>query len=123
MIGCWLGFIVATLIMQLQFLNGLVSNDIGRYIFIIIFVVGFALLTLKFQDVLMIISTAIIGSYAIFLGLDYFARTGFGNFIYNAIYRRAFEGIDGRAWVMVAGFVSLSVVGITIQFKFRHRRK
>ena len=116
-IGCLLGFSVATLILQMQFLKGILSSDAGRYIFITVFVIIFGLLILKFQDIVMIVATSIIGAYAVFLGVDYFIRTGFGAFIYNAIYRREFDGIDGSAWGMVAGFVSLAVVGITLQFK------
>ena len=122
-VGALLGFVTATLLLQLQFLQGLVRSDIARFIVIIIFAIGFAVLTLKLQDPIMIVGTSIIGAYATFLGVDYFARTGFGGFIYNAIYRYEFDGIDGRAWGMVAGFISLSVVGLVIQLQFARRTK
>jgi hypothetical protein len=78
--------------------NGLIQSNWGRAILIIVFAVVGMVLAAFFERLLMIMATAFIGAFAIFIGLDVYLMTGFAESVMNFL----------RAWKTTAATSSLS---------------
>ncbi|CAJ0829826.1 6616_t:CDS:2 [Entrophospora sp. SA101] len=108
-----IGFIVGMLLICCA------SNDIARIVFIVAFAITGLILACIFEDVIIILGTSFIGAYAMILGVDMFANTGFRLSV------RAF--LDGTpyttsrdVYLMLGGLIALFIAGSLIQYKF-HR--
>jgi ABC-type bacteriocin/lantibiotic exporter with double-glycine peptidase domain len=75
-----MGFLIATLLLQIREIQNLLTDPVYRYIFIAIVALLFGIAIFFAQKILMIIATGIIGAYAITLGADYWIKSGFGRF-------------------------------------------
>lgn len=78
--------------------NGLIQSNWGRAILIIVFVVVDMVLVAFFERLLMMVATAFIGSFAVFIGLDVYLTTGFAESVMSFL----------RAWKTTAETSSLS---------------
>lgn len=121
LLGALAGYSLAIFILSLTS-NGLIQSNTGRIIFIVIFVLVGLLLTFFFENEVIIFGTAFIGSYAIFIGIDMFACTGFANSIrsfldgnHNIVYNA-----DVKVYLMIAGMIVLFIIGAVFQYKY-HR--
>lgn len=99
--------------------GGLIKNDIARIVFIVAFAIAGLILACIFEDVIIILGTSFIGAYAMILGVDMFANTGFRLSV------RAF--LDGTpyttsrdVYLMLGGLIALFIAGSFIQYRF-HR--
>nr|CAG8465975.1 8320_t:CDS:2 [Entrophospora candida] len=108
-----IGFIVGMLLICCA------SNDIARIVFIVAFAIAGLILACIFEDVIIILGTSFIGAYAMILGVDMFANTGFRLSV------RAF--LDGTpyttsrdVYLMLGGLIALFIAGSFIQYRF-HR--
>ncbi|CAH1761729.1 659_t:CDS:2 [Entrophospora sp. SA101] len=104
---------------MLRINGGLIKNDIARIVFIVAFAITGLILACIFEDVIIILGTSFIGAYAMILGVDMFANTGFRLSV------RAF--LDGTpyttsrdVYLMLGGLIALFIAGSLIQYKF-HR--
>lgn len=118
LLGLVAGMALANFILALGD-GGLIKNDAGRIVFIVIFAILGLILACIFEEVIIILGTAFIGAYAIILGIDMFANTGFRLSV------RAF--LDGTPYstsrdiyLMLGGLIGLFIVGSFVQYRF-HR--
>lgn len=118
LLGLVAGLALANFILALGD-GGLIKNDIGRIVFIVVFAILGLILACIFEEVIIILGTSFIGAYAIILGVDMFANTGFRLSV------RAF--LDGTPYstsrdiyLMLGGLIALFIAGSLVQYRF-HR--
>jgi MFS family permease len=100
--------------------DGLIHSKAGRIIFIIVLTLIGLLLAIFFKNTFIILGTAFIGAYAIILGIDLFARTGF------ALSVKAFmDGnhdtdykVNTKVYLMLAGMIVLFILGSIFQYRY-----
>jgi hypothetical protein len=116
--GCLIGHVISIYILGFA-----QSTVIGRppwsYVFIAVCCLVFGILILFFKKPLLIISTACLGSYFVFYGLDVFmlGKTGFATVFDGFISgTHSITQMTDDTWYMVAGSVVLAILGILVQF-------
>lgn len=118
-IGALLGFTLAMFILSLG--NGGVIQGVGRTVFIVVFVVVFAILIHFFETALVILGTAISGSFAFVYGLDIFLRTGFTLIVRSVLTGNGVYQTSSAVYGMIGGFVVGALAGTLLQW-YQHRR-
>ncbi|PWA00756.1 hypothetical protein BB558_003222 [Smittium angustum] len=105
------GFALAAYIMNWSSI-GLFNQNWARIVFICAFVIIGGLLVLFFERPVTIISTSIYGSYALFVGIDCFARTGFKESIASVLSKTT-NPVKNTAAIygMLAGTIVLAIIG------------
>ncbi|KAL1920980.1 uncharacterized protein VTP21DRAFT_11615 [Calcarisporiella thermophila] len=110
------GFFLAMFILSLK-TGGLIESNTGRIIFIICLVVAGGVLIWFLEKPITIIFTSLIGSFSLFLGIDFFAQTGlyacFDAFLHSGRFVA-----DGKVYGMLAGMAVFFLIGLIVQFKF-----
>ncbi|KAJ2520634.1 hypothetical protein H4217_001908 [Coemansia sp. RSA 1939] len=116
LIGALGGFALATWILSMKS-GGLIHSDVGRILFIVALVVGGMVVALFIQRPAIIVASSVWGAYALFVGIDCFARTGFQ---YTAL---AFLNAPGatyetspKVYAMIACMAVSACLGIFVQF-------
>ena len=113
-IGALLGFVLASFTLSLVS-GGMIPSGVGRSVFLVAFVLLFGTAIFFLELPLLILGTAIPGSYAIVLGMDIFAGVGF------AMSTRAFLTGTGdfvttwKMWLLIVLFMVMSIVGTLFQ--------
>ncbi|PWA00783.1 hypothetical protein BB558_003160 [Smittium angustum] len=111
------GFALATYVMGWSS-TGLFTQNWAKIIFICGFVVVSALLVMFLERPAIILSTSVYGSYAVFVGIDCFAKTGFKESITNVLSKtKAPIKITPSMYGMLVGVVIFAVIGAVVQFK------
>ncbi|RGB34670.1 hypothetical protein C1646_624269 [Rhizophagus diaphanus] len=121
LLGALAGYTFALFILSWRS-DGLIHNNAGRIVFIVVLTILGLLLACFFKNTLIILATAFIGAYAIILGIDLFARTGFAQSV------RAFLDKNNdtpyttntKIYLMLAGMLGFFIVGSLFQFRY-HR--
>ncbi|PWA01190.1 hypothetical protein BB558_002722 [Smittium angustum] len=115
-LGCLGGFALAAYIMNWSS-SGLFSQNWVRIVFIVVFVIIGGLLVIFFERPVTIISTSIYGSYALFVGIDCFAKTGFKESIASVLSKTT-NPVKNTATIygMLAGTIVLAIIGASFQF-------
>lgn len=123
LVGALGGFALASWILSMRS-GGLIHSDVGRILFIVAMILIAMGIVFFLQRPAIIVASAIWGSYALFVGIDCFARTGFQ---YTAL---AFLETPGAAYEtspqvygMIAGMAVSACLGIVVQFKLTRPRK
>ncbi|KAJ2063725.1 hypothetical protein GGI17_001511 [Coemansia sp. S146] len=116
LVGALGGFALASWILAMKS-GGLIHSDVGRILFIVAFVLVGMAVVFFIERPAIIVASAIWGSYALFVGIDCFARTGFQ---YTAL---AFLNAPGavyetspKVYAMIAGMAVCACLGIVTQF-------
>ncbi|ORX83955.1 hypothetical protein K493DRAFT_320176 [Basidiobolus meristosporus CBS 931.73] len=112
------GFALSMFILSLK--DGLlITNSTARYVFIGVFVVVGMVLIFFFEKPILIVGTALIGSYSLVVGVDYFVRTGFTQQLLDFLNGRGetFYHTTGAVYGMLASLAILFLVGVFVQFK------
>ncbi|KAJ2818918.1 hypothetical protein GGI24_004951, partial [Coemansia furcata] len=116
LVGALGGFALASWILAMKS-GGLIHSDVGRILFIVAFVIVGMAVVFFIERPAIIVASAIWGSYALFVGIDCFARTGFQ---YTAL---AFLNAPGavyetspKVYAMIAGMAVCACLGIVTQF-------
>ncbi|KAI9091739.1 hypothetical protein DFS34DRAFT_584369, partial [Phlyctochytrium arcticum] len=124
-IGGLLGFSLAMMVLSLKE-GGLIPEGIGRTIFIIVMVIAFGVLILFAERPLLIIGTSVAGSFALFLGIDTFAKAGLLDAV-NQFIAGAKNGViytpTKYVYAELAGIVILSFIGIGVQWYATRKNK
>ncbi|KAI8067984.1 hypothetical protein BC940DRAFT_300037 [Gongronella butleri] len=106
--------------------NGVIQSNWGRAILIIVLVVVGIVLMIFFERPLMVIATAFIGSFAIFLGIDIYVQTGFAHAVTDFLHARTSTVIADatpQLRAMLGGCLGLAIVGGLIQWCQLRRHK
>jgi hypothetical protein len=120
-LGGLFGFLISNSLLQIDVISNLFYQEVFRLLFIAAFALVVGIIALYIQKYLIIISSAFVGSFAVFIGIDYFVQSGFGQWFYRAIHVGDFQGLDGRGYALFAGFIALSLIGIGLQLSHAKR--
>ncbi|KAJ1800747.1 hypothetical protein LPJ59_000849 [Coemansia sp. RSA 2399] len=123
LIGALGGFALATWILSMKS-GSLIHSDVGRILFIVALIIIGMIAAFFLQRPAIIVASSIWGSYALFVGIDCFARTGFQ---YTAL---AFLNTPGaiyetspKVYAMIACMAISACLGIFVQFWITRSRK
>jgi len=104
---CWLGF-------RTLFPNA-ITNEAGLYILLVFAIIAVGIIALIFENFVLVVLTAIVGSFLFSQGLDHWTQTNFNVF-------GALHGDDtcnvGGCFGIALGFLILAVVGVIVQEKW-----
>jgi hypothetical protein len=112
--GAALGVVISIFFLSLPFTHGW-STTIRIVIIAVCGLLGI-IIGHFIKKPLLIISTAVLGSYALFSGADYFIKTGFGSII-KAIRDKVPLQMTAGMWGMLAGFLVVAIIGSAVQFR------
>ncbi|RHZ44209.1 hypothetical protein Glove_750g8 [Diversispora epigaea] len=121
LLGALAGYALAIFILSLSS-DGIIHSKTGRIIFIVAFAIAGLFLTFFFEEHVIIIGTSFIGSYAIFIGIDMFANTGFTNSVRTFMdgnHDIAYEA-NTKVYLMLVGMIVVFIIGALCQYKW-HR--
>uniref|UniRef100_A0A1D1Z0G6 Transmembrane protein 198 n=1 Tax=Anthurium amnicola TaxID=1678845 RepID=A0A1D1Z0G6_9ARAE len=122
-LGALAGYTLALFLLAFRS-DGLIHSNAGRIVFIIALTILGLLLACFFKDTLIILATAFIGAYAIILGIDLFARTGFAqsirSFMVGGNHNIPDYTTNTKVYLMLAGMIAFFIVGSIFQFRY-HR--
>ncbi|KAI8376348.1 uncharacterized protein BYT42DRAFT_574283 [Radiomyces spectabilis] len=125
LLGALLGYMAAIWLLSWVD-NGLIQSNWGRAVLIICFVIVGVLLMAFLERPMIIIATAFIGSFVIFVGIDLYVKTGFVEAINSLIRAKSFDGSafhsDSKLRGMLGGCLALAVAGCLIQWLMIRRR-
>ncbi|CAG8481077.1 4761_t:CDS:2 [Acaulospora morrowiae] len=103
--------------------NGIIQSKAGQIVLIVTFTVIGVILIHFFRDDVIIFGTAFIGSYAIILGVDMFAQTGFSDSVRTFLdgNHKVIYHATTKVYLMLVGMIGLFIVGGAYQhFRNRH---
>ncbi|KAJ1955786.1 hypothetical protein EC988_001692 [Linderina pennispora] len=117
------GFALATWILSMKS-GSLITSEAGRIVFIVVLIVIGMLLALFLEKPAIIVASAVWGSYALFVGIDCFAKTGFQDTATTFLSAPgATYETSAKVYGMIAGMAVTAVVGIGVQFAINRDRK
>ncbi|KAJ2800651.1 hypothetical protein H4R21_003091 [Coemansia helicoidea] len=123
LVGALGGFAVASWILAMRS-GGAIHSSAGRALLIIALIAAGIAAALFLQRPAVIVLSSVWGSYALFVGIDCFARTGFRS---TAL---AFLGAPGAvyatspgAFAMIAGMALTTLLGVFVQFRLTAKSK
>ena len=115
LVGALSGVFLAGVILQLK-QPILIESQAGRIVLVIILAIIGAILVVKIEKIAVVVATSIIGSYMIMLAIDLFANWGFKNAI--GLWKQGdFQVANNNVYILVAGFILVSIFGVFIQRK------
>jgi hypothetical protein len=101
--------------------NGAIQSETGRIIFLAVLTIVGGIAILFAEKVLLVVATAFSGSYAVFFGIDVFAKTGFNNGIRIFLSGGGVYVANGAVYGMLAGIALLAVIGAIHQSRDKDR--
>ncbi|KAF9954708.1 hypothetical protein BGZ72_004347 [Mortierella alpina] len=123
-IGAIAGFALAMFILSWTS-SGVISNGKGRIVFIVVLILIGIALTFFVERHIVILGTALVGSSAFFVGLDFFLHTG-----YKEAFRAFLSGkhsallgeyeVTGKVYGMLAGMLGMTILGAAFQYLRHH---
>ena len=118
LIGALGGASLANLLMNMGLRNALPS-DTARIVFVIAVAIIGAIVIHFVEKPAIISCTALLGSYATFIGLDTFTNTGFNTTLQNVVFAGSSvqTNVTGPELGMVAGVLVVFSLGCYYQFK------
>ncbi|CAG8463532.1 10926_t:CDS:2 [Dentiscutata erythropus] len=124
LLGALAGYLFALFVLSWAS-NGVIQSKDGRIIFIIVCTTIGLLLTCCFFDTIIIVATAFIGAYAIILGADMFARTGFSQSVVSFLNGNTnippYE-TNTKIYVMLAALVVIFIIGVLFQLRSHNEK-
>ncbi len=124
LIGGCLGFLLGSSLLQIEALASIgLNTDTSRILVLVIFAILGMILVSFFEVYILIGSTSVQGSFAIFVGLDFWIQSGFGQWFYRAVSHGQFDPFSTKTYLVLAGFVGLSIVGMVIQYIIYRNKK
>ncbi|KAI8975014.1 hypothetical protein BDB01DRAFT_728555 [Pilobolus umbonatus] len=124
-LGILLGLFVASWILSWSS-NGLIQTTWGRAILYICLGILGLVLMIFFERIIFVISTAFIGSFAIFLGIDVYAKTGLLELVKQMFRAKSLSmAVDATPQLrgMLGGVLGLAIVASLIQWLIIRRDK
>ncbi|TPX30944.1 hypothetical protein SmJEL517_g05624 [Synchytrium microbalum] len=121
LLGAALGFVLGLFILSWAS-GGVIASGLGRAIFLsVLSIIGGIAISIL-QKPIIIVATAVVGSYAFISGVDIFANTGFSLAAqqminaHNSLNLSPFQ-TSPRMFAMLIGFMAAAIVGILFQFR------
>ncbi|KAJ1983749.1 hypothetical protein H4R34_001081 [Dimargaris verticillata] len=120
-IGALGGFAVSVWLLSLKD-GGLIESTWGRVLLVVLLVVAGMVIIFFLEKHVIIIATAIWGAYAMMVGIDSFAHTGYRQHL-SAIFggdTAAIYHTSGKVYAMIGSTVALAAIGIIVQYRSFH---
>lgn len=117
-IGAYGGFALSLFI--LSWSSGtLIPNNVGRTVFIVIFCIAGGILSLILEHHVVVVSTAVAGSYSMCFGIDCFTKTGFNQATLAVLggHPEQFQISNNGMYGLLISMIVLAILGILIQEK------
>ncbi|KAL0087725.1 hypothetical protein J3Q64DRAFT_1813911 [Phycomyces blakesleeanus] len=117
LLGALLGYMAALWLLAWAN-NGLIETNWGRAILIVCFVIAGVILMAFLERPMIVIATAFIGAFAIFIGIDLYVKTGFVEAVETFLKVKNLGVFEATTQVrgMLGGTLGLAVVGSLIQW-------
>ncbi|KAJ1654446.1 hypothetical protein IWQ61_005630 [Dispira simplex] len=118
LIGVLGGFAIALWLLSLKS-GGLITSTWGQVLLIVLCCIAGLILIFFLEKHILIIATAIWGAYAMMIGIDSFAHTGFRKHlsaIFNGDHGLSYE-TNPRVYAMIGSLVALALIGILVQYR------
>lgn len=96
--------------------NGLLRNATHRSIFMSVFGIAGAFLSMFFENVIVIIGTSIVGALSLFTGIDMISQTGFKDAMLTIAKNRGSFTLNSKAYGMLAGCGGAAAAGSLFQY-------
>ncbi|KAI7868514.1 hypothetical protein BDF14DRAFT_560183 [Spinellus fusiger] len=124
LLGALLGYMAALWLLTWVD-NGLIQQGWGRAILIICFVIAGVILMAFLERPMIVIATAFVGSFAIFVGVDMYVNTGFNQAVEIFLKAKSLDVFQSSPQVrgMLAGTLGLALVGAIIQWLLIRNRE
>lgn len=123
MLGILLGLAAASWLLSWS-TNGLIQSEWGRAILFVCFAIAGLLLMVFFERLMFVIATSFIGSFAIFLGIDVYAKTGLLELVQSMYRARSLDLVieaTPQLRGMLGGVLGLTIVGALVQWALIRR--
>ncbi|RIB22729.1 hypothetical protein C2G38_2033366 [Gigaspora rosea] len=121
LLGALAGYLFAMYILSFAS-NGVIQTKEGRIIFILVCTIVGLLLTCCFFDTIIIVATAFIGAYAIILGVDMFARTGFSQSVFSFLNGNGQYETNTKIYIMLGALVVTFIIGVLFQLRSQNEK-
>ncbi|RKP03049.1 hypothetical protein CXG81DRAFT_24359 [Caulochytrium protostelioides] len=119
-LGALLGLVIAIAILSLRS-QGLIHSVAGRAAFLALMALAGGIAILFLERPVMIIATAVLGSYAAFYGIDLFAGTGFADALPEFLGAGNGYDLTGPVGGMLIGWLVFCLLGMSYQFYSAYR--
>lgn len=103
--------------------NGLISQPMPRSILFSVFGVLGAVASLFLENLVIIISTSIVGAIGLFSGIDVFAKTGFNDAIFTLIKNKGNFELNSKSYGMLAACGGSAAIGGLLQYLLQRKKK
>ncbi|KAF7722743.1 hypothetical protein EC973_002727 [Apophysomyces ossiformis] len=124
LLGALLGYMAALWLLSWS-TAGLIQTNWGRAILIVCFIIAGVVLMAFLERPMVVIATAFVGAFAIFIGIDLYAKTGFAQAVSNFQHVHDVSAVvnsSPQVRGMLGGCLGLAIVGALIQYAIIHRR-
>ncbi|KAI9027670.1 hypothetical protein CLU79DRAFT_740217 [Phycomyces nitens] len=117
LLGALLGYMAALWLLAWAN-NGLIETNWGRAILIVCFVIAGVILMAFLERPMIVIATAFIGAFAIFIGVDLYVKTGFVEAVETFLRVKNLGVFEATTQVrgMLGGTLGLALVGALLQW-------
>lgn len=102
--------------------NGLISQPMPRSILLSVFGFLGAIASLFLENIVIIISTSIVGAIGLFSGIDIFAKTGFNDAIFTLMKNKGHFHLNNKSYGMLAACGGSAAIGGLVQYLI-HKKK
>lgn len=117
-LGGMMGLVLSIIVLSLEFVANLLQNNAARSTFILVMALVFGLWTFLNERVIVIISGCVVGSYSLFVGMDYWVESGIGAFMYHAFYLEPIL-FTFKSYAMLVAFIFVACGGIYYHLKLQ----
>jgi len=121
LLGALVGYALALFLLSWAN-NGIIQSKTGQIIFIVALIIIGIILIHFFKDDVIIFGTAFIGAYAIILGIDMFAQTGFTDSVRSFLdgNHKVMYNATTKVYLMLGGLLGFFILGGVYQ---HHRNR
>ncbi|KAJ9062237.1 hypothetical protein DSO57_1012906 [Entomophthora muscae] len=114
LLGGFLGASLAMLLIRTRVVQGKeLSMGVAAGLVIVCCILAYV-----FSGLIIILSTSFGGALMFIVGVDFFAQTGFADFVTKYEFINNLNPVDKWIWVMIGSVIFLTILSIFAQFKF-----
>lgn len=115
------GFTIAMIILAMGS-HGLISNGIGRSIFIAVLSIIGGIAILFMERPLLILGTSLGGAFALMIGVDVFTKAGLVEAARSFLAGQGVYEVNKWVYLELGGVLLLAAVGIAVQWRSKSRK-
>ncbi|KAJ2999592.1 hypothetical protein HDV02_002557, partial [Globomyces sp. JEL0801] len=123
LLGILMGYLLSLLLLGIPAIGNLLPSASSTIIFSVMLCFIVALLVVFLEKPVVIVSSAFVGSLALFLGIDYFVGSGFSAWFYSSMNLSELHSLSVGAYFIIAGFIIVGVIGTFVQYSYFEKYK